>query len=392
MPWKETCVEDQRVRFVSDWLSGKYTKTALCTCYEISRPTGDKWIKRCEAAGPWGLLDRSRRPHFHPAAVSERQREMIIGVKLEHMDWGPKKVLDWLRRHHPAGRWPVDSTAGEILRREGLVKERRRRRRVAAYTEPFALCTEANEHWSADFKGNFALGSGRRCYPLTISDNCSRYVLACRGLRQTRHGVVRPWFEWVFREYGLPRAIRTDNGPPFASLALGGVTQLSKWWIRLGIRPERIKPGTPSQNGRHERMHRSLESGVHPIQSTMSAQQRQFDRWVEEFNWERSHEALGRMTPGSMYVASPRPYPVKLPDLAYPSGVVVRQVRQNGEIKWRGKLIYISDVLAQEPVSLTQVADDRWEIRYSFHLLGYLNERTNTIQRPDCWHGKHETM
>jgi len=311
-------------------------------------------------------------------------------VKLEHLYWGPKKVLDWLRRYHPAERWPADSTAGEILRREGLVKERRRRRRVAAYTEPFALCTEVNEHWSADFKGDFALGSGRRCYPLTISDNCSRYVLACRGLTQTRHGVVRPWFEWVFREYGLPKAIRTDNGPPFASLALGGVTQLSKWWIRLGIRPERIKPGTPSQNGRHERMHRSLESGVHPIQSTMSAQQRQFDRWVEEFNWERSHEALGRMTPASMYVASPRPYPVKLPEIAYPSGVVVRQVRQNGEIKWRGKMIYISDVLAQEPVSLTQVSDDRWEIRYGFHLLGYLNERTNTIQRPDCWHGKHE--
>lgn len=392
MPWKETSVEDQRIRFISDWLSGMYTKTVLCHCYEISRPTGDKWIKRCEEAGPWGLVDRSRRPHAHPASVSERQREMIIGSKLEHLDWGPKKVLDWLRRHHPLERWPADSTAGELLRREGLVQERRRRRRVAAYTEPFGPCTEANEHWSADFKGDFRLGSGRRCYPLTISDNCSRYVLVCRGLNRTRSGVVRPWFEWAFREHGLPKAIRTDNGAPFASLALGGVTQLSKWWIRLGIRPERIKPGNPQQNGRHERMHRSLESGVHPIQSTMAAQQRQFDRWVEEFNWERSHEALGRVTPGSMYTASSRPYPVKLPELAYPSGVVVRQVRQNGEIKWRGKMIYISDVLAQEPVSLTQVTDERWEIRYSFHLLGYLNDRTNTIQRPECWQGKHKEM
>jgi transposase InsO family protein len=317
---------------------------------------------------------------------------MIIGVKLSHLDWGPKKVLDWLQSHHGGESWPADSTAGEILRREGLVKERRHRRRVSADTEPFADCRGPNEVWSADFKGDFRMRNGRRCSPLTISDNSSRYMLMCRGLYRTRYGDVRPWCEWVFREYGLPKAIRTDNGAPFASMALGGLTQLSKWWIRLGIRPERIKPGTPSQNGRHERMHRSLESGVHPIQSTMAAQQRQFDRWVQEFNWERSHEALGRQTPGSLYTASPRPYPIRVPEIEYPTSVTVRHVRQNGEIKWRGHMIYVSDVLAQEPISLTEVSEDRWEIRYRFHLLGYLDERTNTIQRPKCWHGQQQKL
>jgi transposase InsO family protein len=324
--------------------------------------------------------------------IAERQCEMIIGLKLAHLDWGPKKVVDWLRRQHSSERWPADSTVGEILRREGLVQARRHRRRVAADTAPFGRCLQANAQWSADFKGDFALGNGRRCYPLTISDNYSRFVLACRGMARPQYRLLRPWFEWVFREYGLPQAIRTDNGSPFASLALGGVTQLSKWWIRLGIRPERIKPGKPNQNGRHERMHRSLESGVHPIQTTMAAQQRQFDRWVEDFNWERSHEALGRQTPGSRYEASPRQYPDKLPDIAYPSDVSVRQVRQNGEIKWRGQLIYISDVLAQEPISLRQIADGRWEIRYSFHLLGYLDERSSTVQRPDCWHEQQQRV
>jgi transposase InsO family protein len=274
------------------------------------------------------------------------------------------------------------------LRRAGLVKPRHRRRRVAAYTEPFGCCQGANATGSADFKGDFPLGNGQRCYPLTISDNYSRYVLACRALTRTHYGAVRPWFEWVFREYGLPEAIRTDNGSPFASVALGGLTRLSTWWIQLGIRPERIEPGKPEQNGRHERMHRTLGSGVHPIQSTVVAQQRQFDRWLEEFNWERSHEALARQTLGSVYGASSRPYPAKRPAVEYPPGLTVRQVRHNGEIRWRGQLLYITEVLKQEPVGLKQLDEDRWAVYYSFHLLGYLDDRTGTIRPPDRWHGK----
>jgi transposase InsO family protein len=379
---------DERIRFIGDWLSGSYSKTGLCEVYGISRPTGDKWIGRYEREGVEGLKERSRAPHTHPGTVLPEHREMIIKTKLRYQDWGPKKVMDWLRRHYPRGSWPADSTAGEILLRAGLVKPRHCRRRVAADAEPFGCCRGANVSWSADFKGDFRLGNGQRCYPLTISDNYSRYVLACRALTRTHYEAVRPWFEWVFREYGLPEAIRTDNGSPFASVALGGLTRLSTWWIQLGIRPERIEPGKPQQNGRHERMHRTLGSGVRPIQNTVAAQQGQFDVWLQAFNWERSHEALGRQTPGSVYRASSRPYPVKPPAVEYDPEMVVRQIRHNGEMKWRGQLLYVTEVLKQEPVGMKQVAEDRWAIYYSFHLLGYLDDRTCTIRPPDRWHGK----
>jgi transposase InsO family protein len=388
MPWEERNAMDQRVCFIAEWLKLDYTKKELCAAYGISRPTGDKWIKRYEQEGSAGLKERSRAPHSHPATVAAAIRETIIETKLRRQSWGPKKVMDWLRRNHPEGAWPADSTAGEILRRAGLVKRRSRRRRVVPYTKPFGNCKEANASWSADFKGDFRLTNGQRCYPLTISDNYSRYVLMCRALSRTTGDEVRPWFEWVFREYGLPEAIRTDNGPPFASLGLGGVTRLSAWWIRLGIRPERIKPGTPSQNGRHERMHRSLGSGVHPIQHTLAAQQGQFDRWLAEFNWERSHEALDRQTPGSVYGSSPRPYPAILPALEYNSGMVVRQVRHNGEIKWRGRLLYLSETLRQEAIGLKQVDERQWEIYYGFHLLGYLDDGDYKITSPKQWHGE----
>lgn len=388
MTWKETNVMDERVSFIGDWLSGDYSKTSLCTAYGVSRPTGDKWIRRYEQEGLEGLKERSRAPHSHPATVTGVIRDKIIETKLSHQAWGPKKVMDWLRRNYPEELWPVDSTAGEILRRAGLVKRRWPRRRVAPYTQPFGACQTTNAVWSADFKGDFGLKNGPRCYPLTISDNYSRYVLACRALTRTPYETVRPWFEWVFREYGLPEAIRTDNGPPFASLALGGLTRLSVWWIQLGICPERIKPGKPGQNGRHERMHRTLESGVHPIQSTITAQQRQFDRWLVEYNWERSHEALGRKTPGSVYCSSNRPYLTKKPEIEYNSEMIVRQVRQNGEIKWCGEKIYIAEVLQKEPIALKQVDENRWEIYYSFQLLGYLDDRTGKVWSPNRWHGQ----
>ena len=185
----------------------------------------------------------------------------------------------------------------------------------------------------------------------------------------------------------MPEAIRTDNGAPFASLAMGGISQLSKWWIRLGIKPERIRPGKPAQNGRHERMHRTLKEAV-PAQKTLPAQQRHFDPFREEYNWQRSHEALGRKTPGSVYRSSPRPYPVKLPQIEYESGVTVRQVRHNGEIKWQGEFLYVSEVLAKEPLGLKPIDEEKWELRYSFHLLGILDQRTNKITPAKGWHGK----
>jgi transposase InsO family protein len=388
MPWKETSAMGQRIQLIADWLSGDYRKSELCRIYGISRPTGDKWIRRYDQHGLQGLAELERAPHRHPNQTAEELRALIVQTKLRRQKWGPKKVLDWLRRERPELKWPADSTAGEILKGAGLVKPRkRRRRRVTPYSEPFAECGAPNQSWSADFKGDFLLGNGRRCYPLTITDNFSRYLLLCRALERPRQEEVQPWFEWIFRQSGLPEVIRTDNGAPFASLALGGLSQLSKWWIKLGIKPERIQPGKPAQNGRHERMHRTLKEAVAP-QSDLHEQQRHYDPFLEEYNWERSHESLGRNTPGSVYCISPRPYPAKLPEVQYESGVTVRQVRHNGEIKWRGELLYLSETLAKEPVGLKPIDEGRWELRYSFHLLGVLDERNKSITPAKGWHGK----
>jgi len=386
MPWEQTSAMDQRVKFIADWLSGDYLKIELCAAYGISRPTADKWIQRYEQGGVRALEELSRAPHLHPNATPEEIREMIIETKLSRQSWGPKKVVGYLRENGPELNWPADSTTGEILKRAGLVKRRVCRRRVAPYSEPFSGCEGPNQIWSADFKGDFILGNGRRCYPLTLSDNFSRYLLLCRALEHPSYAAVRPWFEWAFREYGLPEAIRTDNGAPFASLAIGGVSELSKWWIQLGIRPERIKPGKPSQNGRHERMHRTLKHDV-PPQTTHKRQQHHFDLFNEQYNWERCHEALGGKTPGSVYCVSPRRYPGKVPPVQYDSEMIVRRVRHNGEIKWRGDLIYVSQVLAQEPLGLTHTDTGKWEVRYRFHLLGILDEQVRTIEPAKDWNG-----
>lgn len=388
MPWKETSAMGLRVQFVADWLTGDYSKSGLCAFYGISRPTGDKWIARHATEGWEGLRERSRTPRHHPHAVSEAVRTKIVTIKLSHQDWGPRKVADALRRNNPGPVCPADSTVGEILKRAGLVSARRRRRHSPADTQPFGACDHCNDSASADFKGPGQLCNGQRYYPLTISDNFSRYVLLCRGLMHPTYAAVRPWFEWVFREYGLPLVMRTDNGVPFASLALGGLSELSIWWIRLGIRPERIRPGRPDQNGRHERMHRTLKAAtMRTAPRTLRAQQQRFDRFVQEFNHERSHEALHRRTPAEIYHPSPRPYPTKLPRVEYDTGTIVRQVRHNGEIKWRGRYIYLSKLLAREPVALEQVDEQCWEVRYSFHRLGRLDERTNAIVPHKEWHG-----
>ena len=387
MPWKETSTMDQHILFIADYLSGDYTKSALCRHYDISRRTGDKWIERYRMHGPEGLYERSRRPHGHPHTTAAEIAERIVEMKLAHQSFGPKKVMDRLRALEPDQVWPADSTAGEILKRKGLVRPRRQRRRVPPDPRALVHCSAPAQSWSADFKGDVRLGNGKRCYPLTITDNHSRFILQCRALNTTTTDAVKPWFEWVFREYGLPETLRTDNGAPFASVAAGGLSQLSKWWIRLGIRPERIRPAQPSENGRHERMHRSLKEAVmRPASRTLAAQQRRFDAFVEEFNWQRSHEALGRLTPGRVHQPSPRPYPARLPEVEYDSGVTLRRVRRTGEFKWQGRLIYLSTVLAKEPIGLVPCDNDRWEIRYSFHRLGVLDQPTQRIIPAEQWH------
>lgn len=385
MPWKETSAMNQKIQMIGDWLSGDYRKSELCDVYGISRPTVDKWIGRYQELGAAGLEELSRAPQRHPNQTAEELRAQIMQTKLGRQKWGPKKVMDLLRAQRPELAWPADSTAGEILKRAGLVQARKRRRRVTPYSEPFGTCGAPNQSWSADFKGDFLMGNGRRCYPLTISDNFSRYLLLCRALARPTLAQVQPWFEWVFREFGLPEVIRTDNGTPFASLALGGISQLSKWWIKLGIKPERIQPGKPAQNGRHERMHRTLKEAVAP-QKDLLTQQSCYDPFLREFNDQRSHEALGRKPPVTVHYVSPRSYPAKLPEVQYESGVTVRHVRRRGEIKWRGRLIYLTHVLANEPVGLKLIAEDKWEVRYSFLLLGVLEGKNKMITTVKTWH------
>ena len=375
MPWKETCAMDQKVQLIGDWIKDEFSITELSELYGVSRATIYKWITRYEERGMDGLKELSREPLRHPNATPLAVVKKIIEMKSQHQRFGPKKIIARLRMQNPDIRWPAVSTAGEILKRQGLVQPRKMRRRVPPYTEPFLGCDEPNAAWSADFKGHFHTGDGKLCHPLTISDNYSRYLLQCRGLRRPTHDQTKPWFEWTFREYGLPNAIRTDNGSPFASLSLAGLSRLSVWFIKLGIIPERIDSGHPEQNPRHERMHRTLkEETAIPPKSNIYEQQKAFERFKYELNNERPHEALGQKLPASVYRPSNRPYPLRVPEVEYDGDVAVKRIKRSGEMYWKGKWIYVSQVLANEPIALQQVDDYIWEVRFSSFPLGMLDE------------------
>jgi transposase InsO family protein len=383
MPWKRETELDQRIKLIGDWLSGDYSKTVLAKRYGISRPTVDKWIGRYMKEGADGLRERSRVPHHCPHRTPDAIVAELIAAKLKHMDWGPKKLLRYLADRHPETAWPAASTAGEILFRQGLVSPRRQRKRTPAYSQPFQDCTGPNQVWSVDFKGQFKTADRKWCYPLTLTDNDSRYLLLCQGLPRPGLKEVRPWFEWAFREYGLPDAIRSDNGVPFASMGLGGFSALSVWWIKLGIVPERIKPGRPDQNGRHERMHRTLKAAtLRPVKSDLRRQQEAFSDFRREFNDERPHEALEMQTPGSHYSRSDREYPERLAEIVYGDEFEIRKVRHNGEIKWRGQCLYVSEALCGEPVGLKEVDNHHWALYFSNYHIANLNEKTNRFEHP----------
>lgn len=380
MPWKETCAMDQKVQMIGDWLKEEFSITELSELYKVSRPTIYKWIARYEEHGLDGLAELSREALRHPNATPSAIAEKIVEMKSMHQRFGPKKIIARLRMQHPDLCWPAVSTAGDILKKQGLVQPRKKKRRVPPYTEPFLGCNKPNAVWSADFKGQFNTGDGRLCYPLTITDNYSRYLLQCRGLSQPTHEQTQPWFEWTFREYGLPHAIRTDNGAPFASVALGGLSRLSIWFIKLGIMPERIDSGHPEQNPRHERMHRTLKEAVAiPPRFNIYEQQQAFQNFIHEFNYERPHESLDQKLPSSVYYLSDRPYPLRIPLVEYDDDVVVKKIRHGGEMYWKGKFIYISQALAGEPVALKQIDDYLWEMRFSFFSLGIFDELTGKV-------------
>jgi len=348
MPWRETHVEDERVRFIGEWLSGEYTLSALCREFGIARKTGRKWRDRYVAEQLDGLAERSHRPLSCPHAMAPQVRQAVLDARGSHPRWGARKLKAWLEAKDPEQGWPAASSIGELLAREGLTVCRRRRRAKATEAGELAAIAGANSVWCADFKGWFRCGDGSRCDPFTLLDADSRFLLRCQAVARTDGLTLLPLFEAVFRQWGLPEVIRTDNGAPFASTGFGGLTALSIYWIKLGIRPERIAPGRPQQNGRLERLHRTLKAETaQPSAASLPAQQRRFDRWRREYNEERPHEALGQRPPASCYEPAARRLPVRVPSPTYPADVVPRPVNKGGCIRWRG-LIDVGQALAGE--------------------------------------------
>ena len=377
---------DQRVAFMADWLRDEWTMSDLAYRYGISRKTAYKWIERYEGDPAHGLADRSRAPHQHGRAMADDLRDAVLALRRAHPRWGPKKLRAILRERAPRQTWPAASTMGDLLRREGLSQPRRRPRYLVPLTHPLAAAAAPNDVWTADFKGWFRTGDGTRCDPLTILDACSRLVLCCRIVSPTDLG-VRPWFERTFRAYGLPHALRTDNGPPFATPGPAQLSQLAVWWLKLGIQLDRIDPGHPEQNGRHERFHLTLqEEATTPPAETPRQQQARFDRLRREFNTVRPHEALGQQPPSRVHVASSRPYPTRLEDPWYDATHEVRRVRHNGEIKWRGDLVFVSAAVRREVVGIAETERGDWIVRFMHVELGRIDRDTRRFT--PAWHGR----
>jgi transposase InsO family protein len=386
MPWKETCAVNERMRFVVAYEEEKDSMAVLCRRFGISRRTGYKWIGRFLEANVEGLQDRSRAPRSHPNQVGPEVQEAILDARAAHPTWGPKKLLALLERSAKEGAWPCRSTIADLLQREGLVVPRKVRRRAPPREQPFAACEEANAIWCADFKGWFRTGDGRRCDPLTISDAYSRYLLRCQVARKTGGRSVRPLFEAAFREYGLPRSMRTDNGAPFASRGVGGLSPLSVWWIKLGIVPERIDPGQPQQNGRHERMHLTLKNETaKPPGANARRQQELFDAFRKEFNQERPHEALEMRTPAEVYRPSPRPYPERMEEPRYDAGMEIRRIGDRGEFRWKVTKVFVGRVLRGESVGLEPLADRYWRVWFGPMPLGVFDDHRRRMLRRREW-------
>ena len=380
MPWRETSPMDQRLRFIGDYRRADVAFSELCDRYGVSRKTGYKWVGRYELTGPRGLEDVSRRPHSFPTATPLPVVEQMLALRRSHPNWGAKKLLAILERRGVTSL-PGRSACCDILKRHGLVVSHRRRRYPGHPGRPVSQILRPNDLWTADFKGQFKTRDGRYCYPLTVADGYSRFLLACQGLRSTALDLARPVFQRLFDEYGLPRVIRTDNGVPFATTALGRLSTLSVWWIRLGIFPELIEPAHPEQNGSHERMHRTLKrETTRPPKGSLAAQQVSFNRFRTEYNHERPHEALNQNTPASRYRPSPRVLPRTLPELEYPSHFEVRYVSANGGIRWKCAWVCVTHTLAGEHVALSEVGDGLWDVYFGPVLLGRMDERKLRIE------------
>ena len=381
MPWNQTSPMDQKTQFIADYLREIFSISELCAHYGVSRKTGYKWIDRYLTLGPPGLEEYSRRPRECPRQTPEHVVEALLDARRHHPSWGGKKLLTIVRKRHPDWPWPHRATIYDILHRHGLVATKRKRRPLGHPGRPNTAIDAPNQVWSADFKGHFKTGDGIYCYPLTITDGYSRFLLECQALNTTAVRDAKPVFTRIFKEFGLPERIRTDNGAPFATVSLARLSTLSAWWVRLGVLPELIEPGKPQQNGRHERMHRTLKAETtRPPAANLPAQQRKFNRFKEEFNHERPHEALDQHTPASCYTASTRQMPDKIPPLEYPDRFEKRLVSNNGGIRWNHAWVNVSVCCAQEYVGLEEIDDGIWNVYFGPLKLGRFHERHMRIE------------
>jgi transposase InsO family protein len=369
LPWKEKTVVEQRKQFIAEYQRGEDSVAELARRFGVSRKTAYKWIGRY--VDGLDLEDRSRRPHTNSRAMAPPLVDALVDARKRRPRWGAKKLRAFLAERNPDVVLPSVSAIAAVFKRHGLVRPRRKRRRVAPATTPFGHVAGPNDLWCIDFKGDFDVG-GRRCYPLTVTDAYSRYLIACVALPRTDENSVRRVLEQVFLQFGLPKAIRSDNGSPFASRGLGGFSRLSVWWLRLGIRHERIAPGKPQQNGRHERMHLTLKQNTAmPPAATMRAQQRAFDLFRADFNDVRPHEALGLRPPARFYVTSPRAFPIPPwgRDFAYPSNWELVRASRFGVIQWNERRVMIGAAFANQVLGCCW-REDGWDIHLGNLLLG----------------------
>ncbi len=379
MGWKGVTIMDQRVRFIAEYLKGYFPFNELCLQFSISRKTGYKWVDRYEQEGSEGLADKSRRPHTCPHVTDDAVIEALVRAREKHPTWGPKKLLEILAPHYPD--LPAISTAADILKRKGLVNGSKRRLRRKHPGCPKTTAQEPNDIWSADYKGHFKMRNGFYCYPLTVCDMKTRYLLGCHAHSAISLEDTKSHFNRLFHEFGLPQRIRTDNGVPFASNALARLSTLSVWWVKLGIYPEQIEPGKPQQNGKHERMHRTLKKeATIPPEKDLRNQQERFDIFRKEYNTERPHEALGQKTPSSFYVPSVRSMPKRLKHYDYPYHFEVRRVSRNSGIRWKARWVQVSSTLAEEYIGFEEVEDGIHNVYFCELLIGRFVERTMKIE------------
>ena len=354
---------DQRLQFLSSYQKEEMSVSDLCREFGVSRPTGYRWINRYNEVGPEGLVDLSRKPHGCSNAIAEATENAILALRAKHPSWGARKLKARLEKLDAGVEWPSVSTFGNVLSRAGLTVPKKKRRRTAPYSEPFSEVTAPNQLWCMDFKGYFLTGDGARCDPFTITDAHSRYLIRCQIVSRMDLSQVRAVCEAAMREHGMPARIRTDNGAPFAGTGLLGLSKLSLGWMKLGIAHERIQPGRPQQNGRHERMHRTLkEDAANPPAPTLRLQQRKFDSFRKIFNHERPHEGLNNETPGSVYQPSAAIFPRALAEYIYPRGLLTRRVNNSGDMSWHKGRVFISEVFRFEELGLEQVAEAFYKV------------------------------